>query len=103
MIVLYRGSFLQEVEYRLLHARRIQFIAMPNILMGRVICPELIQHDASPERVAAHAWELLTDPGLRETMMRELAAVAEMLGPPGASERAARLALSLIFTGVASG
>jgi lipid-A-disaccharide synthase len=103
MVVFYRGSFLQELEYRLLHARRIRFIAMPNILMERMICPELIQRAATPERVAALAWALLTDPLIRERTLHDLEAISTLLGPPGANARAARLALSLIPTGVASG
>jgi lipid-A-disaccharide synthase len=96
MVVFYRGSLLQELEYRLLHAKRIRFIAMPNILMGRMICPELIQREAHPARIAALAWELLERPEIRERTLQELAQVRELLGPPGASERAARLAWSMI-------
>lgn len=100
MVVLYRGSLLQELEYRLLHAQRVRFIAMPNILADRAICPELIQREASPERVAALAWELLTEPSVRERQRQGLREVAALLGPPGATGRAARLALSMIDTTV---
>jgi lipid-A-disaccharide synthase len=96
MVVLYRGSWLQELEYRLWQRRRIKFIAMPNILADRPICPELIQREATPERIAALAWELLTEPEIREKQLRGLREVTEMLGPPGAVDRAAALALEML-------
>jgi lipid-A-disaccharide synthase len=96
MVVLYRVGLLQELEYHLLHRRRIRFIAMPNILAGRGVCPELLQRDASAARIAALAWELLTEPAARARQVEGLGEVATMLGPPGAAARAARLALSMI-------
>jgi lipid-A-disaccharide synthase len=96
MVVMYRGSWLQELEYHLWQRRRIKFIAMPNILADRAICPELTQHEASPEQIASLAWELLTVPETREKQIRGLREVAEMLGPPGAVNRAAALALEML-------
>jgi lipid-A-disaccharide synthase len=103
MVVIYRGSLLQEMEYRVLHAKRIRYIAMPNILMGRMVCPELLQRGAHAAAVAATAWELLRDPAARESQAQDLAEVRRLLGPPGASARAAQLALSLISPLVARG
>jgi lipid-A-disaccharide synthase len=96
MVVIYRGSWLQELEYRLWHRGRIRFIAMPNILADQSVCPELIQREASPERIAQLSWELLTDRSKRETQCRKLSEVAAMLGPPGATQRAAALALEML-------
>jgi lipid-A-disaccharide synthase len=96
MVILYRGSRIQEVEYYLLHRRRIRFIGMPNIILDRIAFPELIQHAASPEGIAAAALPLLTDPEARRTATEALAAVRGVLGEPGAVTRTATLILDLM-------
>jgi len=94
MVIMYRGSRIQELEYRLWHRKRIKFIGMPNILADRVICPEYLQDQASPEALASAALAWLEDPERAAETRRELAAVTAMLGEPGAIQRTARLILS---------
>jgi lipid-A-disaccharide synthase len=66
---------------------------MVNLIAGRTVVPELIQHDFTPQRVAAEAQELLSasEEGKNrvEKMSRGLEEVRQLLGPPGAVERAA--------------
>ena len=69
---------------------------MPNILADQCVCPELIQREASPERIAELSWELLTDATKRDAQTRKLGEIAAMLGPPGAARRAAELALAML-------
>jgi len=69
---------------------------MPNVIAGREIVPEFIQHRARSERIAAAANELLKDTVQRDAMRRELAAVVGSLGGVGASRRAAELILKEI-------
>jgi lipid-A-disaccharide synthase len=66
-------------------------IGMPNILAGRAIAPELLQSDATPDRLAAAVEMLLADPDSRKLQQREFAAVIAGLGAPGAGERAAEV------------
>jgi len=73
---------------------KVNWLAMPNVIAGREIVPEFIQHAAQPERIAAVARELLENGSEREAMQRELATVVESLGGTGASERAAQLILA---------
>ena len=54
-----------------------------------VLPHELIQHDFTPERVAAEVRSLLEQPERREAMKRDLDEVRRRLGQPGASGRAA--------------
>jgi lipid-A-disaccharide synthase len=103
MVILYRGSWIQEIEYYLLHRRRIQFIGMPNIILDRMAFPELIQHQASPEGIAAAALPLLTDPAARRQAAIDLDEVRAALvdgkrGDPqsGAVGRTADLLLDLV-------
>jgi lipid-A-disaccharide synthase len=92
MIVVYKVNWLTYLIGRMIVT--VNWLGMPNVIAGREIVPEFIQHDAKPDRIAATARELLENSARRETMQKELAAVVGSLGGPGASERAARLILA---------
>ncbi len=87
MVVIYR---LSEPTYRLARLLvDVPFIAMVNLISGRKVVPELIQHDASPERIAAEVITILTDDAVRRRMKEDLADVRRKIGEPGASRRVA--------------
>jgi lipid-A-disaccharide synthase len=69
---------------------------MANIIAKRLIVPELIQHDMTPERIASELSAILEDPARAAEMRSDLKGVRAMLGSRGASARAARLACELI-------
>jgi lipid-A-disaccharide synthase len=76
-------------------ARRIYhrpYVTLPNLLLDRALVPELLQDDATPEKLAAAAEALLGDPSAQLAGMREVRAA---LGPPDALERCARFALEV--------
>jgi lipid-A-disaccharide synthase len=87
MVVVYR---LSPVTY-LLGKRfvTVDTYAMPNLVAGRRVVPELIQSDFTPERVAAETVAFLTDRELHARTREALRRVRETLGAPGASGRAA--------------
>lgn len=91
MVVLYRVSPLSYLIARTLVD--IEHIALVNILSGKRVVPEFIQHDAQPERILPVALDLIRDTGLRSDTIAELAQLRATMGPPGASERAARAVL----------
>ncbi len=74
---------------------RVRWIALPNLIAGRAIVPELIQRDAEPHRLAQPVIEWLEDDRARAAIRAELRNVSQALGPPGVAERAARAALSV--------
>jgi len=74
---------------------KIEHIGLVNILAGREIVPEFIQHDADPLKILPHALDLIGDTPRRVQMESDLRAVRESLGGPGASERAAREILAV--------
>jgi lipid-A-disaccharide synthase len=95
MVVVYRLSPLTYLLGRRLV--KVPHFAMVNLIAGRRVVPELIQHEFTPARVAAEVEALLDSgsPAVRE--MREgLAEVRSRLGGPGASERAALAVLGLL-------
>jgi lipid-A-disaccharide synthase len=87
MVVVYRLSWLSYLVGRLLV--RIAHFALVNILAGRGLVPELLQRDASPERMAAEIERLLGDRAAREAQLAGLREVRASLGEPGAAERVA--------------
>lgn len=97
MIILYRGSRLMEIEYyirrRLL---KLTFIGLPNLIAGRRICPELLQHSATPQNIVAHSLALLPGTDGHRQQREALQEVKSLLGEPGATERAARLLLECL-------
>jgi lipid-A-disaccharide synthase len=100
MVVVYRVS---PLTYRLGKPfLQVDTFAMPNLVAGRRIVPELIQDDFTPERTAAEVLPLLTDPGKRAEMSAALFKVREQLGSPGATARAADTVLEVATSAMSS-
>lgn len=74
----------------------IRFIGIVNILAERGVVPEFIQHDARPERILPRALDLIDDTPARAAMREDLQAVRQLLGGPGASDRAAEAVLDIL-------
>src|SRR5437899_2791719 len=72
---------------------RLPSIGLATLVAGRRFIPELIQHQATPARLAEEARRILDDASYRERMRTEMTRVKSLLGPPGASERAAAMVL----------
>lgn len=70
-------------------------LAMPNLIAGAPVVPELLQGDARPDRIAA-ALEVLLDGPVRELALARLAAVRARLGVGGAAERTAAIAAEML-------
>ena len=93
MVVVYRLSAL---TYRLGKPFvRVETYAMANLVAGRRVVPELIQEAFTPDRVAAEALRVLTDPAHAAVVRRDLREVRGKLGTPGASRRAAEAVLDV--------
>jgi len=92
MVLLYKTS---PVTYRL--ARwliNVKWIGLVNLVADRSIVPELIQDEATAERLCQEVLLLLRDPSAYHDMKEGLRQVRQSLGEPGASRRAAQVALS---------
>ncbi len=59
---------------------RVPHYSMVNLVAGRRVVAELIQHELTPERLAAEALALLDNPAARERMREDLSEVAGRLG-----------------------
>jgi lipid-A-disaccharide synthase len=99
MVVVYKLSTLTHALLR--PFIRVDAAAMPNLVAGRRIVPELIQRDCTPERVAAEAALLLTDARRHAETRDALDDVRERLSLPGASARAAAAVIETVRRPVA--
>ena len=68
---------------------KVKYLGMPNVLAGREVVPEFIQHRAKPEAIAKAAWQLMENTDAREQMISEFDAIVGKLGVGEASEKAA--------------
>jgi lipid-A-disaccharide synthase len=87
MIVVYKVARLTELVARLLV--RIRIVGLVNIIAGRRVVPELLQSDATPEKMAEAVLDHLRNPMKIEEQKKALAEVRTKLGSPGAAQRAA--------------
>jgi lipid-A-disaccharide synthase len=94
MVIVYRLAFLSWLIGRLLI--RVPHIGMANLVAEEAVVPELIQFQATPDRIAAVARELLVSPERRWRMQQKLRGVRDRLGPPGAAARAAEAVLEML-------
>jgi lipid-A-disaccharide synthase len=101
MVIVYRLSPVTVALARRLV--RVSTYGMANLVAGRPVVPELIQHAFTPERVALEVVSLLTDEARADAMRRALAEVSARLGPPGASRRAAEAILAVAARGPRTG
>jgi len=74
----------------------IPFIGLPNIVVGKAIIKELIQHAASPENLVKELSLILTDITYAEQMRHNLEQVKQQLGAGGGSKNMAGLALEML-------
>ncbi|MFZ2407654.1 MAG: lipid-A-disaccharide synthase [Methylobacter sp.] len=72
------------------------FIGLPNIVSGKSIVKELIQHDATAENLSAEVMRILTDKAYADQMRENLAQVKQQLGQGGGSKNMAQLALEML-------
>jgi lipid-A-disaccharide synthase len=91
MVIVYRMARLTHWLARRLV--RVDWIGMPNIILQQPVFPELIQAEATPEAIAAAVRSLQ---GRRPEIASALATLRSRLGAPGAADRAAALALTLV-------
>jgi len=94
MVIAYKLSPITYLLGRLLV--KTPFIGLPNIIAGKAIVKELIQHHANAQGMAAEILHILENPDYAKTMRQNLLQVKLALGEGGGSKNIARLALEML-------
>ena len=75
---------------------RIEFIGLPNIILGHAVVPEFIQNAVQAERMAPVLEQYLTDESINREVRGDLKSLRKKMGQPGAARRAAEQILKLL-------
>ena len=94
MVVVYRASWPTYLAARAVV--RVPHVALVNVVAQHGVVPELIQHQATPRRIASLMVALLRDEPRRAAMRQALNEVTQRLGPPGAVIRAASVVQEML-------
>jgi lipid-A-disaccharide synthase len=94
MIVAYKLAPLTYHLGRLLV--KLDYFSLVNLIAGYAAVPELLQADVTSEKIAEELTVILRHPEKNEEMKNALRDVKQKLGTPGASEKAACVALRLL-------
>ena len=96
MVVAYRLSWLSYLFARLLV--KLTHFSLVNLLVGREVVPELLQGEATGEKMAAALERVMAEGPARTAQLAGLLEVRATLGQPGAPERVAREVVEVIST-----
>jgi lipid-A-disaccharide synthase len=94
MIIVYRLSWLTYALAKMMV--NVKHIGMVNIMAGKEVVPELVQTDFTAERLVKETRTLLENRAQRERVVRKLISLREKLGTPGAADRVANIAMSMM-------
>jgi len=90
-VLIYKVAWPTYVAARLVV--NVDFLGMPNLLAGKEVVPEFIQHEAKPDAIVAAVRLLMEDSPARDRMISDFEVTTSKLGGTGASERAAQAIL----------
>lgn len=93
MIITYRISALSAWIYKKM--RYLPWVGLPNILLGRLLVPELLQEEATAEKLSSAMIDLWRSPSRRAEMSREFGVIHQKLRQDSAA-RAAEAVLACV-------
>jgi lipid-A-disaccharide synthase len=94
MVIIYKLSpITYQAAKRLV---KVEHIGLCNIVAGEALVKEMIQDEASPEKIAAEIGTILNDRTYDTQIRQKLGAVRALLGGGGAAENVARLAIVMM-------
>lgn len=94
MVIIYKTSLLTWMLAKMII--KIPCIGLVNIVAGKKIVEELVQFDATPQNIANEIESLCTNEPKIAEIKSELKKVRELLGTPGASNKAAEIIMKEI-------
>lgn len=94
MIIINRLSLLTGILYLIFV--RLANVGLVNIIAGKRIMPEFLQYSATACNIANEALSILSDDNKYKKMKEDLETLNHIVGPPGASDRAAAIISKII-------
>jgi lipid-A-disaccharide synthase len=91
-LILYRSSWMSYAIFK--GVVRIPYIGMVNVLAGKFIVQEFLQHRLTAKNIATELEKLLYDASYRRTQQGELSRIADRLTTYEPAKQAARILLS---------
>jgi lipid-A-disaccharide synthase len=93
MVITYR---MPTVSWQILKRMNyLPYVGLPNVLAGKFLVPELLQHNATPENISAAVMQLLNDPANLKEIKNEFTEIHKSLRQDSA-EKAAAVVLSYL-------
>lgn len=93
MVITYR---MPRISWQILKRMNyLPYVGLPNILAGRFIVPELLQHDATPEKLAEATLKLVSDRALMADISAEFTRIHQSLRQ-NTDEKAAQAILAYL-------
>ncbi|MFH1076461.1 MAG: lipid-A-disaccharide synthase [Pseudomonadota bacterium] len=94
MVIVYKMSWFSHWLAQILI--KVKHFGLVNLIAGEEVVPELLQDEVSAENIAAHVLRVLSNKRERLEIYKKLIGIRSKLGSPGASARAADVALRLM-------
>jgi lipid-A-disaccharide synthase len=94
MVILYKITFFSYILGKALV--KLNNFGLVNIVAGKTIVPELLQHQVKGSNIADAIYPFLTNQKKIAMVKKELKRVNSLLGSPGASKRGAEIILSIL-------
>ena len=99
MVVSYK---LKTISYWIIKALiKVPYVSLPNLLANKMLVPELLQHDATPDNIAKHTLAQLQDGKNAEQLKQQFLAIHKTL-KADANKTAAKAIMQLINTNKSS-
>jgi len=94
LVIIYKlAALTYQLAIRLV---KVDHIGLCNIVAGETVAQELIQDDASPQRIAQEIGRILSDAQYADEQKEKLSGVRERLGGGGSDQKMAALVLALV-------
>lgn len=86
MVIMYRVS---GITYRIgrMLVRNVKFFGLPNLILNEGVVPELLQYEATPERIAQEISRYIDEPLHAKNIRAKLSQIVSRLGSEGAAKK----------------
>jgi lipid-A-disaccharide synthase len=95
MVVAYKLAPLSHALVRMLGLLKVEHVSLPNVLAGEALVPELLQHDCTPDKLAAAILPPLRDPAVAAALQPRYCAIHLQLRQDASARAAEAIARML--------